>query len=112
MLLSSTTYPLPAHSPWSAGSMSPLGLVVSVPLSTALMPLTPYGAAAPRLILSHPDPSGWQLTDGGDGSGPFLETIGDGMVCASADGFGQAGRRGIDAPRCGRGGLGGGLGLG
>ena len=86
-LLSSTTYPLPEHRPWSAGSMSPFGLVLSVPLSTALRPLTPFAPSGLRLILSHPDPGGSQLTDGGAGSGPLLATIGDGRVCASADGF-------------------------
>ena len=86
-LLSSTTYPLPAHRPWSAGSMSPFGLVLSVPLSTALRPLTPFAPSGPRLILSHPDPGGSQFTDGGAGSGPFLATIGDGRAWASADGL-------------------------
>ena len=57
-LLSSTTYPLPAHRPWSAGSMSPFGLVLCVPLSTALRPLAPWEPPARRLILSHPEPGG------------------------------------------------------
>src|SRR5580704_14802541 len=67
--------------------MSPFGLVLSVPLSTALRPLTPLAPFGLRLIRSHPDPSGAQLTDGGAGSGPVLETIGDGSMCASAEGF-------------------------
>src|ERR1700734_1928391 len=88
MLLSPTTYPLPAHRPWSAGSMScPSTLVLCVPLSTALSPLTPFAPSGLRLIRSHPAPSGAQFTDGGAGSGPFLETIGDGIMCASAEGF-------------------------
>ncbi len=86
-LLSSTTYPLPAHRPWSAGSRSPFGLVLSVPLSTALRPLTPFAPPGLRLILSHPDRSGSQLTAGGTGSGSALATIGDGMRWARADGF-------------------------
>ena len=64
MLLVSTTNPLPAHSPWSAGSMSPSGLVDSVPLSTAFRPFTPTAPAADALMGSQPGPSGWQLTVG------------------------------------------------
>ena len=40
MLLVSTTCPLPAHRPWSGGSMLLLGLVVFSALSTAFRPLT------------------------------------------------------------------------
>ena len=64
MLLASTTNPLPAHRPWSAGSMSPSGLVGSVPLSTAFRPFTPTAPPADLLMGSQPGPSGWQLTVG------------------------------------------------
>src|SRR5579871_508955 len=64
MLLVSTTDPLPAHRPWSGGSMSPRGLVGSEALSTAFRPLTPVAPPFPVLMRSQPGPSGWQLTDG------------------------------------------------
>src|SRR5450756_2720762 len=62
--------------------MSPFGLVLSVPESTALMPFTPLAPAGERLILSQPAPSGAQLTVGGAGSGPFLNRTGSGITCA------------------------------
>ena len=77
MLLVSTTYPLPAQRPWSAGSMSPSGLVDSVPLSTAFRPFTPTEPPADVLMGSQPGPSGWQLTVGAGvtgGSAPALRT--------------------------------------
>src|SRR5215831_1873456 len=64
MLLVSTTFPLPAHRPWSGGSMSPMKLVGSEALSTALMPLTLADPPANELMLSQPGRSGWQLTVG------------------------------------------------
>ena len=88
MLLVSTTYPLPAHRPWSAGSMSPSGLVDSVPLSTAFRPFTPTEPPADVLMGSQPGPSGWQLTVGAGEMGavggsvltPALRATGDGMA--------------------------------
>src|SRR6202051_1555409 len=61
-LLASTTYPLPAHRPWSAGSMS---LPVQMPLSTAFKPFTPLAPPEDELMRSQPGPLGWQLTVGG-----------------------------------------------
>jgi hypothetical protein len=66
MLLASTTYPLPAHRPWSAGSMSiPNTLVLCSPLSTAFKPFTPVAPPEDKLMMSQPGPNGWQLTVGG-----------------------------------------------
>src|ERR1017187_5966251 len=97
MLLVSTAYPLPAHRPWSAGSMSPSGLVGIVPLSTAFRPFTPTEPPADMLMRSQPGPSGWQLTVGAGVTGsaaapalaltralapavtPALRPAGDGM---------------------------------
>ena len=62
--------------------MSPLGLVDSVPESTALRPFTPFAPPADRLIRSQPYPSGWQLTAGGAGSGAILLSTGSGITCA------------------------------
>ena len=83
MLLVSTTYLLLAHSPWSAGSMSggTRMLVLSVPLSTAFRPFTPFAPPADVLIGSQPGPSGWQLTAGGVGSAPSRLKTGDGIAC-------------------------------
>ncbi len=87
MLLLSATNPLPAHSPWSAGSMSPSGLVDSVPLSTSFRPFTPTEPPADMLMGSHPGPSGWQLTVGAGtgGSAPPLtsarEAADDSLIC-------------------------------
>ena len=69
MLLVSTTDPLPAHRPWSGGSMSPRGFVASEALSTALRPFTPVAPPAEVLMLSQPAPSGWHLTVGITGVG-------------------------------------------
>ena len=69
MLLVSTTDPLPAHRPWSGGSMSPRGLVGSEALSTALRPFTPVAPPDDVLMLSQPAPSGWHLTVGITGVG-------------------------------------------
>ncbi len=69
MLLVSTTDPLPAHRPWSGGSMSPRGFVASDALSTAFRPLTPVAPPAEVLMLSQPAPSGWHLTVGMIGVG-------------------------------------------
>src|SRR6185437_13079425 len=52
----------------SGGSMSPWGLVGSVPLSTAFRPLTPTAPPENELMLSQPGPSGWQLTVGTTGA--------------------------------------------
>src|SRR5215469_9080962 len=99
MLLPSTTNPLPAHRAWSAGSMSPSGLVGSVPLSTAFRPFTPTEPPSDVLTGSQPGPSGSQLTVGAGtgGSAPPLtlarerpapalaatrRAVGDGMTCA------------------------------
>src|SRR5271168_5403913 len=66
MLLASTTYPFPAHRPWSAGSMSiPKGLVISEALSTAFNPFTPVAPPEEKLMLSQPARKGSQLTVGG-----------------------------------------------
>src|ERR1700689_1620927 len=83
MLLVSTTYLLLAQSPWSAGSMSggTRMLVLSVPLSTAFRPFTPFAPPADVLIGSQPGPSGWQLTVGGGGSAPSRLKTGDGIAC-------------------------------
>src|SRR5437764_8695190 len=54
MLLVSTTLPLPAHRPWSGGSMSPMKLVFCEALSTALRPLTPTAPPLDELTLSQP----------------------------------------------------------
>src|SRR5205823_9299746 len=64
MLLVSTTLPLPAHRPWSGGSMSPMKLVFCEALSTALMPLTPTAPPLDELMLSQPRLSGRQVTVG------------------------------------------------
>src|SRR5215469_7343169 len=64
MLLVSITCPLPAHRPWSGGSMSPMKLVGCEALSTALMPFTLAEPPANELMLSQPARSGWQLTVG------------------------------------------------
>src|SRR5215472_2156340 len=66
MLLVSTTFPLPAHRPWSGGSMSPTREVVvfNVALSTALMPFTLVEPPANGLMLSQPGRNGTQLTVG------------------------------------------------
>ncbi len=64
MLLVSTTNPLPAHRPWSGGSMSPRGLVGSEALSTAFRPFTPVAPPAEVLMVSQPARRGTQLTDG------------------------------------------------
>src|SRR5215831_11534190 len=71
MLLVSTTDPLPAHRPWSGGSMSPMKLVFSEALSTALMPFTLVAPPANELMLSQPGRSGWQLTVGILTTGPL-----------------------------------------
>src|SRR5689334_2227762 len=63
-LLVSTTDPLPAHRPWSGGSVSLNMLAVCVALSTALMPFTLVAPPANELMLSQPGRSGWQLTVG------------------------------------------------
>src|SRR5260370_12516045 len=87
MLLVSATNPLPAHSPWSAGSMSPSGLVGSVPLSTAFSPFTPTEPPADMLMGSQPGPSGSQLAvvARAGGSAPPLtsprEAAGDSPIC-------------------------------
>ena len=78
MLLCSTTYPLPAHNPWSAGSRSPRVFVGSDALSTASSPFTPTAPPADLLIESQPAPCESQLTDGGVGSGPLRGRVGDG----------------------------------
>src|ERR1022692_766845 len=62
MLLVSTTYPLPAHRPWSAGSMSSPNVL---PLSTAFRPFTPVAPPEDKEIASQPGRTGWQLTVGG-----------------------------------------------
>src|SRR6516162_11937435 len=65
MLLVSTTFPLPAHMPWSGGSTSPTArLVFNVALSTALMPFTLTEPPANGLMLSQPGRNGTQLTVG------------------------------------------------
>ena len=64
MLLISTTDPLPAHRPWSGGSMSLKVLAVCVALSTAFRPFTAVAPPAEVLMLSQPGRSGTQLTDG------------------------------------------------
>src|SRR5450755_1500786 len=69
MLFVSTTEPLPAHRPWSGGSMSPRGFVASEALSTAFRPFTPVAPPAEVLMLSQPAPSGWHLTVGITGVG-------------------------------------------
>src|ERR1700739_848327 len=83
-LLASTTYPLPAHKPWSAGSLSLCGLPAAssnVPLSTAFRPFTPTAPPEDELMVSQPGPNGWQLTAGGAGSGPRRRTgAGDGKA--------------------------------
>ena len=64
MLLSSTTEPLPAHRPWSGGSMSatgPAGTVGWVALSTASSPTTPLAPPLSRLMAA-------VATDAGAGS--------------------------------------------
>src|ERR1700733_10656864 len=61
-LFASTTYPLPAHRPWSAGSMSS---PYKVPLSTAFKPFTPLAPPEDELMASQPGLLGWQLTVGG-----------------------------------------------
>src|SRR5215469_5895168 len=71
MLLVSTTDPLPAHRPWSGGSMSPMKLVFIEALSTALMPFTLAEPPANELMLSQPGRSGWQLTVGIVTAGPL-----------------------------------------
>src|SRR5580693_5595364 len=74
MLLVSTTDPLPAHRPWSGGSMSlklGIGMVVCVALSTAFRPFTPVEPPANELMLSQPGRSGWQLTVGILTAGPL-----------------------------------------
>src|SRR5579863_4733175 len=93
MLLVSTTYPLPAHRPWSAGSMSPSGLVGSEALSTAFRPLTPTAPPADVLMESQPGPG--QLTVGagemgGSAAGgselPLApRETGAGMTCGGSD---------------------------
>src|SRR6185437_1730736 len=95
MLFASTTLPLPAHRPWSGGSMSPCGLVGSVPLSTAFRPLTPTAPPAEELTVSQPGPCGWQLTVGMTGAAALVAlplvraalvrgSTGSGMVCCCA----------------------------
>src|SRR5208282_2151651 len=88
MLLASTTYPFPAHRPWSAGSMSnPETLVLCVALSTAFRPFTPVAPPEDKLMLSHPGPNGWQLTVGGAtatslcGRREKRRTPGSGITC-------------------------------
>ena len=54
------------------------------------MPFTPTAPPADMLIRSHPGPSGWQLTDGGDGSGPLLASSVFATACASALGLASA----------------------
>lgn len=81
MLLDSTTYPLPAQRPWSAGSISALSvLVLCSALSTAFNPLTPVAPPEVGLIRSQPGPIVWQLTVGGAGSGPLRGRTGDGSA--------------------------------
>ena len=89
MLFVSTTDPLPAHRPWSGGSMSPRGFVASEALSTAFRPLTPVAPPAEVLMLSQPAPSGWHLTVGITGVG-----------AASAAGRPEAHGRRRKAPGC------------
>src|SRR3984957_21159344 len=55
----------------------PSGLVLCVALSTAFSPFTPVAPPEDRLMRSQPGPSGWQLTEGGAGSGPFFGSAGD-----------------------------------
>src|ERR1700726_3356044 len=64
MLLVSTTDPLPAHRPWSGGSMSLKMVAVCLALSTALMPFTPTAPPADVLMVSQLGLAGWQLTVG------------------------------------------------
>lgn len=81
MLLASTTDPLPAQRPWSAGSMSvPSTLVLCEVLSTAFRPFTPVAPPEDELIWSQPGPNGWQLTAGGVGSAPPRGRVGDGRA--------------------------------
>src|SRR5450755_1313590 len=93
MLFVSTTEPLPAHRPWSGGSMSPRGFVASEALSTAFRPFTPVALPAEVLMLSQPAPSGWHLTVGMIGvgtawaapkptdAGARLPVVGPGISC-------------------------------
>src|SRR5260370_18781712 len=62
-LFASTTDPLPAHRPWSGGSMSPI-VGACEALSTALMPFTPTAPPADVLMESQARLAGWQLTVG------------------------------------------------
>ena len=82
MLLLSTTYPLPAHNPWSAGSMSPRVVFVdSVALSTASSPFTPAAPPADALIESQPGPIVVeQVTAGGVGSTALRARAGSGSA--------------------------------
>src|SRR5450755_3437879 len=94
MLFVSTTEPLPAHRPWSGGSMSPRGFVASEALSTAFRPFTPVAPPADVLMLSQPAPSGWHRTVGMIGVGAAstvaaargdaalrLAAVGPGIAC-------------------------------
>src|SRR5262249_46858754 len=84
LLLVSSTFPLPAHRPWSGGSMSPTKLVGCEALSTALMPLTLVEPPANELMLSQPARSGWQLTVGIWTRGPLACDAARG--CRGSDG--------------------------
>src|SRR5581483_4954031 len=74
--------------------MSPLGFVLSEPLSTAFSPLTPVAPPADVLMLSQPVPSGVHLIFGITGTGAafaftdpaaWLAAVGVGIACGPRD---------------------------
>src|SRR5579872_2009753 len=72
MLSDCRTNPLPAHSPWSDGSMSrpgPPAAMLALALSTALRPLTPTAPPVVLLATAQPVPD-WHDTPGGVTPGP------------------------------------------